>query len=174
MKAFATFCWRITSSHVITYFLMGLVASQVLNYEELFETEPFSHFMKPLNSAAIGVGPALQVIRGLIFSIALWAFRDVFLKTINGWLKLWGLLVGLSVLSTTAAGPGSVEGFIYTTIPVWKQVCGYLEVLPQTLLFSLLLYYWYQKPGKAWNIVSIVLVAIILLMSGMAVAMAGT
>ncbi len=174
MKEFATFCWRITSSHVITYFVMGLVASQLLNYQELFETEPFSHFMKPMNSTAIAAGPALQLIRGLIFSLALWVFRDVFLKTKNGWLKLWGLLVGLSILSTTAAGPGSVEGFIYTTIPVEKQVIGYLEVLPQTLLFSLMVYRWYQKPGKVWNIVAGVLVGIILLMSGMAVAMGGT
>ena len=173
MKTFGIFCWRITSSHVITYFLMGLLASQILNYQELFETPPFSSFMKPLSSKAIAAGPALQLIRGLIFSLALWAFRDVFLKTKNGWLKLWGLLVGLSILSTTAAGPGSVEGFIYTTIPIEKQVIGYLEVLPQTLLFSLLVYYWYQKPGKAWNIVAGVLVGLILLMSGMAVAMAG-
>lgn len=174
MKEFGTFCWRIISSHVITYFLMGLIASQVLNYQELFEAEPFSHFMKPMNSMAIAAGPALQVIRGLIFSLALWAFRDVFLKTNRGWLKLWGLLVGLSILSTTAAGPGSVEGFIYTTIPIGKQVIGYLEVLPQTLLFSLLVYYWYQKPGKVWNIVAGVLVGIVLFLSGMAVMMAGT
>ena len=173
MKKFGTFFWRITSAHVITYFLMGLLASQILNYHELFETPPFSHFMKPMSSKAIAAGPALQLIRGLIFSIALWAFRDVFLNTKRGWLKLWGLLVGLSILSTTAAGPGSVEGFIYTTIPIEKQVIGYLEVLPQTLLFSLLVYQWYQKPRKVWNIVSGVLVGLILLMSLMAVMMVG-
>ena len=152
---------------------MGLLASQILNYQELFETPPFSYFMKSMSSKAIAAGPALQLIRGLIFSMALWSFREVFLNTKHGWLKLWGLLVGLSILSTTAAGPGSVEGFIYTSIPIEKQVIGYLEVLPQTLLFSLLVYHWYQKQRKAWNIISIVLVAIILLMSMMAVAMQG-
>ena len=107
----------------------------------------------------------MQMIRGLIFAVVLWAFRAVFLDTKYGWLKLWGLLLGLSVLSTTAAAPGSVEGFIYTTLPVRKQIIGYLEVIPQTLLFSLIVYYWYKKPHIAWTVISIVMVLIILLFS---------
>ncbi len=165
MKEFGTFFWRITSSHIITYFLAGVFAYNFLQYQDLFETPPYSYFMKTMDSWEVAVGPALQVIRGLIFAIVLWAFRGVFLETKFGWLKLWGLLLGLSVLSTTAAAPGSVEGFIYTTLPVREQIVGYLEVIPQTLLFSLIVYYWYKKPHKAWNIISIVMVLIILLFS---------
>jgi hypothetical protein len=165
MKPFSTFFWRITSAHIISYFFAGLFAYQFLNYHQLFESPPYSSFMKPLNSPAVAAGPALQLIRGLIFSIALWSFKDIFLDTKYGWLKLWGLLIGLSILSTTAAAPGSVEGFIYTTIPFEKQIIGYVEVIPQTMLFSLIVYYWYKKPKKAWNIISIVLVSIILLFS---------
>lgn len=165
MKEFGILFWRITSSHLITYSLAGIYAYHFLHYQDLFETPPFSYFMKPMDSWAVAAGPSLQVIRGLIFTIVLWAFREVFLNTKYGWLKLWGLLLGLSILSTTAAAPGSVEGFIYTTIPVREQIVGYLEVMPQTLLFSLMVYYWYKKPNKAWNVVSIVLVVIILLFS---------
>jgi hypothetical protein len=82
-----------------------------------------------------------------------------------------GALIGLSVLSTTAAASGSIEGFIYTTIPINKQVIGYLEVLPQTLLFSLIVYYWYKSPKMAWQIISIVLVSLILLMTVMGIYM---
>ena len=172
MKSFLIFLWRITSAHVISYTLVGVFASKFLNYQELFESAPFSSFMKPVTSSAVAAGPALQLIRGLIFSIALWPFNDPFLNTKYGWLKLWGLLIGLSILSTTAAAPGSVEGFIYTSIPIQKQVIGYVEVLPQTLLFSLIVYYWYKKPRKAWNIVSIVLVSFVLLISIMALTLA--
>jgi len=174
MKEFGTFFWRITSAHIITYFLAGLFAYQLLNYQELFETLPFSAFMKPMSSWSVAAGPGLQLIRGLIFSVALWTFREVFLNTKYGWLKLWGLLVGLSILSTTAAAPGSVEGFIYTTIPINKHIVGYLEVMPQTLLFSLIVYYWYKKPKKAWNIISIVLVSIIILFGILAITMPST
>jgi len=173
MKQFITFFWRITSSHIITYFFAGMFAYYFLNYRALFETQPFSSFMKPMNSLAVAAGPALQLIRGFIFSVALWPFRDIFLNTKYGWLKLWGLLLGLSILSTTAAAPGSVEGFIYTTIPVEKQIVGYVEVMPQTLLFSLIIYYWYKKPVKAWYVISIVLVSIILLLTIAAILVPG-
>ena len=165
MKKFGIFFWRITSAHIITYFLAGIYAYHLLHYQGLFKSPPYSCFMKKMDSWEVAAGPALQVIRGLIFSVVLWSFRGVFLDTRYGWLKLWGLLIGLSVLSTTAAAPGSVEGFIYTTLPVREQIIGYLEVIPQTLLFSLMVYYWYKKPHKAWNVVSIVMVLIILFFS---------
>lgn len=171
MNPFGTFFWRITSAHVITYFLAGLMAFFVLDYHALFDTPPFSCFMKPTTSVSVAAGPALQLIRGLIFSIALWPFRDVFLNTKNGWLKLWGLLIGLSILSTTAAGPGSIEGFIYTSIPVKKQIAGYLEVVPQTLFFSLIVCYWYKNPKMAWQVISIILVILIVLMSLLGILM---
>jgi hypothetical protein len=71
----------------------------------------------------------------------------------------------LSILSTAGAPPGSIEGFIYTKIPVSDQVRGYLEIVPQTGFFAIFVYYWYEKPKKAWNILSIVLVVMIILMS---------
>lgn len=172
MKEFGTFCWRITSAHVVTYFLSGLMAFYLLNYGDMFEKAPYTYFMKPATSPAVAAGPALQLIRGVIFSLALWPFRNIFLNSKWGWLKLWGLLVGLSILSTTAAGPGSVEGYIYTTIPVKQQIAGYLEVLPQTLLFSVIVYYWYKNPKEAWKIISIILVVIVLLLSLLGVMMA--
>jgi hypothetical protein len=107
------------------------------------------------------------LIRGLIFSIVLWIYKDSFLFQKYGWLKLWGLLVGLSILSTTGPAPGSVEGMIYTKIPWVTQLKGYLEVVPQTLLFSVFLYYWYRRPGKIWNIVSITLIIILLFLCTM-------
>jgi hypothetical protein len=172
MKEFITFLWRIISAHVVTYFLAGLMAFYLLHYGAMFNKAPYIYFMKPANSPAVAAGPALQVIRGVIFSLALWPFRNIFLNTKYGWLKLWGLLIGLSILSTTAAGPGSVEGYIYTTIPVNQQIAGYLEVLPQTFLFSTIVYYWYKNPKEAWQIISFILVAIVLLLSLLGVMMA--
>lgn len=162
---FGTFFWRVTASHMITYFIMGLIAISFLDYENAFQNPPLSYLMKPVDSPSVALGPALQVFRGLVFSIAIWFFKDSFLFKEYGWLKLWGLLVGLSILSTVGASPGSIEGFIYTTIPFQTQLKGYLEVLPQTLLFSLLVYFWYDRPGRWLNIVSAILVIIIISLS---------
>jgi hypothetical protein len=112
---------------------MGITAASFLNYQEVFNS---SEILRDYDSPWIPAGPGLQVIRGLIFSLALWYFKESFLYQKYGWLKLWGLIVGLSVLSTAAAPPGSIEGFIYTTIPVVDQIKGYLELVPQTGLFS--------------------------------------
>lgn len=160
---FGTFFWRITASHMITYLAMGLVAFFALDYREVFAEPPLSYLMRPVDSPWVAIGPALQVFRGLVFSLSLWYFRDVFLRSEYGWLKLWGLIVGLSILSTAGPTPGSIEGFIYTKMPAATQLFGYAEILPQTLLFSLMVYYWHRNPGRIWNILSGILVVLILL-----------
>lgn len=106
----------------------------------------------------------MQVFCGLVFSDALWFVKDCFLYQHLGWLKLWGLLVGLSILSSTGPSPGSIEGLIYKKTPVLDQLKAYIEMLPQTLLFSLSVFFWYQKSKKIWNVSSIILVSILVLL----------
>lgn len=166
---FSTFFWRITASHMITYMIMGMIAASLFNYRDLFENTLLSCMYRPFDSPWIAAGPGLQVIRGFIFAVALWYFKENFLFQKYGWLKLWGLLVGLSILSTAGAPPGSIEGFIYTKIPIIDQIKGYFEVGIQTLLFSVLVYFWYLYPRKTWNILGGILVGLIFLMSLMGV-----
>ena len=145
---------------------MGILAAFWLNYRELFES---SNSLKPYDSPWIAAGPVLQIIRGAIISVALWFFKDGFLLGRHGWLKLWGLMVGLSTLSTTGPAPGSVEGFIYTSIPIGDQAKGYLEVVPQTGLFAILVCSWYRKPNLIWNLVSVDMVSLVSFFSIMGV-----
>ena len=163
---FSTFFWRISSSHIITYFIMGIIASNLFDYREIFDS---SEIFRPYDSPWIAAGPSLQIFRGLIFTLALWYFKENFLFQKYGWIKLWGLLVGLCVLSTTAAASGSIEGFIYTTTPIGDQVIGYIEVVPQVGLFSFFICYWYAHPKKLWNVLSIILVSLGIFMSIMGV-----
>ncbi len=161
---FLTFFWRITASHMITYFIMGIIASNLLNYEEVFNN---SETLRSYDSPWLAAGPVLQVFRGLVMALVLWFFKDNFLFQKYGWLKLWALLVGLTVLSTAAAPGGSIEGFIYTTTPFLDQINGYIELIPQIGMFAFLLCSWYQHPKKAWNITAGILVGLIALMSVM-------
>ena len=39
---------------------------------------------------------------------------------------------------------------IYTVIPISQQVTGWLEVVPQALLLSVVLFYWVNHPEKRW------------------------
>ena len=163
---FGTFFWRIASSQIVTYMVMGVIATNLLNYKEIFDS---SDTLRAYDSPWIAAGPALQVFRGLIFALALWYFKDNFLFQKHGWLKLWGLLIGLSILSTTAAASGSIEGFIYTTTPIPDQMKGYIEVVLQVGMFSFFVCYWYAHPKKLWNVLSIILVTLVIFMSFMGV-----
>jgi len=159
-----TFCWRITSAHTISYVIAGIFAITFLNYDELFNVGPLS-FMRATDSPWVAAGPGLQIIRGIILGLILYPFISIFLKSPYGWLKFWILNFGLSYILTISAAVGSFEGIIYTNIPLNTHLLGLPEILLYTTLFTVILWGWYKRPIKAFNILAIVLTALIALMS---------
>jgi hypothetical protein len=136
--------------HTITYFVAGLLAYTLGGYEKTFSQPPLSYFMRPTSDPLVMAGPLFQPVRGVIFALALYPLRQVLFGNRRGWLILWWLLLALGVLSTFGPAPGSVEGLIYTTIPPLSQILGLWEVLLQSLLFSVILFYWVNHPGRRW------------------------
>ena len=161
--SFGRFFFRITACHMVTYMILGVLAYKIMDYPAQHAAE--CSIMIPTDSPRVALGPALQVIRGLIFALALYPFRRVFLDENLGWLKLWGLFLGLAILSTAGAAPGSVEGMIYTKAPIGGQIIGLWEVVLQTLAMSVLVVWWHRHPSRAWSTVMGVLAALIFLMS---------
>jgi hypothetical protein len=162
---FGRFCARVAACHMVTYFAAGLLALFLFDYAALFRSEALACFMRPTDSKWVAIGPGLQWIRGFVFAAALYPFRGVFLDGARGWLKLWGLLFGLAVLSTAGPAPGSIEGLIYTKVPALDQLRGLPEAVVQTLAFSWLLVAWYRKPHRAWGIVLYGVAVLAMLMS---------
>jgi len=162
---FTLFLWRITATHVITYFIVGIITMNIFDYEGVFASVNLGSFMKSIDSPWVALGPSLQVFRGLVFALVLWPFRSLFLQEKSGWIKLWLLFIGLSVLATFGPAIGSIDGMIYTTIPVSEQLLFLPELIMQSFLLSFFLYYWYNRPKKAYTIISIILVSLIILMS---------
>ena len=157
-------------AHTLTYFLVGLVASIVFNYAADFARPELRSFMRQTNDPIIALGPALQFIRGILFAVAFYPLREILFGRKNGWLVIWLLLVSLGILSTFGPASGSVEGAIYTTLPIRDQFLsgGMLEILTQSFLFSALLYYWVDHSEKRWmNWLFGILFVIVVLMSGM-------
>ena len=136
--------------HTITYFVAGLMAYTLGDYEATFAQPPLSYFMRPTTDRLVMAGPLFQPIRGLIFASAFYPLRRVLFGERRGWLLLWWLLLALGVLSTFGPAAGSVEGLIYTTISPRNQILGLWETVLQSLLFSVLLYYWVNHPEKRW------------------------
>lgn len=136
--------------HTVTYFIMGLLALAFLDYKTTFAEPITSEYMRPVDDPIVALGPALQFMRGILFAIAFYPLREILFRRKDGWLITWLLLVSLGILSTFAAAPGSVEGLLYTKLPVSLQISGWLEVMTQALLLSAILYYWVNHPEKKW------------------------
>jgi hypothetical protein len=145
---FVTLAAKTVVSHTLTYFVMGALAFHFLHYAD-FINQPNSG-MRPMTSPLVMLGPALQIVRGVLFAAVFYPFRAILFERRNGWLLMAWMLIGVGILGTFAAPPGSLEGFIYTTVPLRFQLRGYLEIVPQALLLSALLFYWVRHPGKAW------------------------
>lgn len=136
--------------HTVTYFVAGILAYTLGDYETTFSRPPLSYLMRPTSDPWVMAGPLLQPIRGIIFALAFYPFRDSLFGNRSGWLKLWWLLVALGILATFGPAPGSVEGLLYTIIPPLSQILGLWEVLLQSFLLSTVLFYWVNHGDKKW------------------------
>ena len=134
--------------HSITYVFMGVLAAHFLNYAALFG-RPESG-MRQITEPLVMAGPLFQPIRGLVFALVFYPLRPCLFYRKNGWLIMGWMLIGLGILSTFAAASGSIEGMIYTTLPILDQLKGWLEIVPQALLLSAMLCYWVNHPEKKW------------------------
>ncbi|GAB2768361.1 hypothetical protein GCM10027275_08670 [Rhabdobacter roseus] len=163
----APFIWRVAAAHTIAYFIAGLFAVTFLNYKEHYASEFLSGFMRQVDDPLVALGPALQVIRGIIIALVLLPFRHVFLSERHGMLKLAWLLLGLSYISTIGPSPGSFEGYIYTILPVQYHLLGIPETLLYIALLVFILQLWYAFDKRWFLPASIFLVVLIMLMSTM-------
>ena len=159
------FVWRITAAHVIAYFIAGLFATSLFDYESWFSSGILSSVMKPTTDPIVPIGASLlQIIRGIFIALVLLPMRKVFTEEKHGFLKLGLLILGLSVISTFGPAFGSIEGLIYTKLPIIEQLKGYPESILWISLFVGILWAFYKFKNKAINIVTIVLLAMIVLM----------
>jgi hypothetical protein len=135
--------------HTITYFVMGILAFTFLNYTEAFANGPLACLMRPTTDAWVKAGVLFQPIRGVIFALVFYPLRGPLFGKKYGWLVMWWTLVGLGILSTFGPAPASVEGMIYTKLPL-PSISSYIEIVPQALLLSAILFYWVNHPDKKW------------------------
>jgi hypothetical protein len=142
--------WKSLVLHTVTYFLAGLLASNVFNYAGLFAMPAMSGFMRPYNSVWVILGPLFQPLRGILFALAFYPLRENLFNRKYGWLTMWGLLVIIGIFSTYGPTPGSIEGVLYTQVPLWAHLRGLPEVVLQSFAYSLVLYYWVNHPKQRW------------------------
>jgi len=108
----------------------------------LYSMPDVAVFMRPTTVPLVMAGSLFQLFRGPIIALALYPFREVFINSRRGWALLWGLLLALMIVAPAGASPGSIEGLVYTKIPLWFHIIALPEVILQTLAFSWLTITW--------------------------------
>jgi hypothetical protein len=161
----ASITWKTAVVHTVTYFLVGFLSFTFFDYSAKYADPIVANFMRQTDHPLIAIGPALQVIRGFLFGIVFYALRDSIFPNKRGWLTFWLILVIVGILSTFGPSPSSIEGMLYTVLPMWFHIVGLPEVLVQSGLLAFLTHYWVNHPEKKWLgwVFGIIFVLVILL-----------
>ena len=129
--SFATLALKTIVVHTITYFVCGILAFYFLDYAHKFAEPGVRDVMRQTNEPIVMAGPLFQPIRGLLFAIAFYPIRSAIFGRKHGWVAMWLLLLILGIFNTFGPCAGSVEGLVYTIIPLSSQLLGLREVVPQ-------------------------------------------
>jgi hypothetical protein len=164
---------KTTLTHTVTYFLMGLAALALLGYADKYADPAVSTLMRQTTDPLVAAGPLFQVIRGVLFGLVIFLLRDLVLDRKHGWLTLWVVLVIVGVISPFGAAPASIEGMIYTTLPLWFHINGLPEILLQSLLLAGIATWWINHPQNKWMGWLMGIIFTIILLLGTAGVLAG-
>lgn len=140
----AAFVCRFTTVHVITYALCGIGFMLISDYFGYFHSDPLlASVMKPSDALLVRLAIPIQIIRGGLMAFALYPAKSMITSSF-GWLKLFFLLLILTAVCSVIAGPGSIEGYIYTNFQ-FDPLIGLPEIIVQMLLFSIIFSLWQDR-----------------------------
>lgn len=140
---------RFSLVHVITYIIAGLIFMKLQNYASVFTSSHQFVNYRPLDSPIVRASALFQLLRGSFFALLLYPFYNTIVNSKRGWLILFGVLWGFTLVGAVSATPGSIEGLIYTKTTLSEHLIGIPEVTIQMLAFSWLFFIWERKVN--WN-----------------------
>lgn len=139
-----SFLAKVTTVHVVTYYIAGMISFRLILYHYMPGTgdRALPSYYKDLNDFAPWVIPA-QIARGILLGIALYPFRARFLELgYKGGLAIAGLYLLIGQFACPGTSPGSIEGFVYTRLPLDFQYAVIPEIVGQGLALGYLVYVW--------------------------------
>lgn len=128
----------VTLVHCLTYFVCGMIFSNLLNYSWWWKQPVVCDYFRDYGGTANALGPFFQIIRGLLFAFILLPFREFLKGKKYGYLYLWLLYLGIGIIGPMSSAPSSIEGVIYSKLPIGFHLTGLPEVMSQTFVFSFL------------------------------------
>jgi hypothetical protein len=147
-RAFWGYLGRFVLLHTATYTLFGVLFLWLSDYATFLSSPQMEGFMRPADDPVVALGIPLQIPRGLLLGLALWPFREVFIRGRWGWLKLLGVMFVLMSVGAVVTAPGTLEGMVYTKFGFGNPLVGFPEIISQMAAFSWLLVWWEQRAAR--------------------------
>jgi len=148
--SFSSIAVKTTLIHTVTYFVIGLLSFLFLDYSARYADPTVAVALRQTDHPLVMAGPLFQVLRGILFGIAFYALRDLIFPKRGGWLTLWLVLLIVGIFSPFSSAPGSIEGVVYSTLPMWFHLMSLPELIVQSFLLASLTYYLVNHPEKKW------------------------
>lgn len=151
IKRFLGFAAKVTIAHVVSYFVVGAAAYQLLT-KQFYEGEAavFATFMRSpaepelWRHAMTWFLPA-QVLRGVLIAAVLYPFFDTLRAW--GWARRWlaisGMYLVLGFWAAAVAAPGTIDGLVYLRPEITPH--AHLLVQPEIVAQGLLLGAWVAR-----------------------------
>lgn len=147
-RAFWGYLGRFVLPHTVTYTLFGMLFLWLSDYASFLSSSAMEPFMRPADDPIVALGIPLQIPRGLLLGLALWPFREVFVRGRWGWFRLFGVMFVLMSVGAVVTAPGTLEGMVYTKLGFGNPLIGFPEIICQMAAFSWLLVRWEQRAAR--------------------------
>ena len=135
--------------HLITYWVVGIIFYEIAGYAQALEEMEIFQLWRPLeNLPAVLLVFFGQIFRGGMLSLLLYPFYTVYIRAKHGWLLLFLLILGLTILGSPVFLPelirveGSWAEFLQSL------VIGIPEILTQALVFSVIFFWWQRRAER--------------------------
>jgi len=165
-NSFSSIAIKTTQVHTVTYFLVGLLSFLIFDYATRYADPSVAAALRPTDHPLVKAGPLFQVLRGFLLGIVFYAMRDLVFTPRRGWLILWLVLLVVGILSPFSSAPGSIEGIVYSTLPLWFHLMSLPELLVQSFLLAFGSHYLVNHAEKRWmNTMLVVMFTVICLLT---------
>lgn len=140
---------RFVVVHLFTYWVIGGIFYEISGYQEALESMEIFQLWRPLeNFNAVLLVFFGQIFRGAFLAMLLYPFYHLYINRKHGWLLLYLLIGGLTILGSPlfltefVNYQGGMMDFLKDLI------LGIPEIVTQMLIFSLLFFFWQRKAER--------------------------
>jgi len=139
-KSFVKFTGIVVVAQLVTYFVAGVIAQNVLGANEFYppSANAISYLRDPHDLTLVAWIFPVQALRGLLFALVLWPFRQRIME-LGTWLGGLAIASVIFVAGYVSASGGMIEHFLYfraADYPVKFAMITFVEILIQTLLMG--------------------------------------